>query len=285
MLNEGKGISDVVKENVDEIWNLFLNNSYSTHIYKFGNERLKYKDLTIKFNHINNYYSNITIDKLNKITINIGIPTNLKEKRVKENISHELTHVIEMLGINGKDYPRYNSIKISLIDFKDYPMSKAMEFITDVFYKTLDNEINANVAQTYIYVKSDGRCPKEEALNRLKEWETYKVYNNIKNVKLNILLSQLKQKEVDDFNDILIKNGVKTISSSNIEMWLNYWFKIFKRKSDIFIKNSERILEEIEKDWRIFEKYVSNTYDTSKVIDYSPYISNFEEFKNKKNNE
>ena len=44
MLNEGKGISDVVKENVDEIWNLFLNNSYSTHIYKFGNERLKYKD-------------------------------------------------------------------------------------------------------------------------------------------------------------------------------------------------------------------------------------------------
>ena len=73
-----------VKENVDEIWNLFLNNSYSTHIYKFGNERLKYKDLTIKFNHINNYYSNITIDKLNKITINIGIPTNGKEKRVRE---------------------------------------------------------------------------------------------------------------------------------------------------------------------------------------------------------
>ena len=70
MLNEGKGISDVVKENVDEIWNLFLNNSYSTHIYKFGNERLKYKDLTIKFNHINNYYSNITIDKLNLLLNN-----------------------------------------------------------------------------------------------------------------------------------------------------------------------------------------------------------------------
>ena len=283
MLNEGKGISDVIKDEVDNIWNLFINNSYSTHIYKFGNERLKYKDLTIKFNHINNYYSNITIDKLNKITINIGIPTNGKEKRVKENISHELTHVIEILGLNGKDYPRYNNIKNSLIEFKDYPMSKTLEFITDVFYKTLDNEINANVAQTYIYVKSDGRCPKEEALNRLKEWDTYKVYNNIKNVKLSILLSQLKQKEVDDFNVIFIKNGVKTISSSNIEMWLNYWFKIFKRKSDIFLKNSERILEEIEKDWGIFEKYVSNTYDASKVIDYSPYISNFEEFKNKKN--
>lgn len=285
MLNEGKGISDIIKEDVDIIYQLFLDNSYSTHTYKFGNDKLGFKNLTIKFNHLNNYYSNIQIDKLNNITVNIGIPTNGKEKRIKENITHELTHVIEILGLNGKDYPRYNKIKISLIEFKDYPMSKALEFITDVFYKTLDNEINANVAQTYIYVKSDGRCPKEEALNRLKEWDTYKVYNNIKNVKLNTLLSQLKQKEVDDFNVILIKNGVKTISSSNIEMWLNYWFKIFKRKSDIFLKNSERILEEIEKDWGIFEKYVSNTYDASKVIDYSPYISNFEEFKNKENNE
>jgi hypothetical protein len=283
MLNEGKGISDVVKENVDEIWNLFLNNSYSTHIYKFGNERLKYKDLTIKFN-INNYYSNITIDKLNKITINIGIPTNGKEKKVKENISHELTHVIEILGLNGKDYPRYNNIKISLIDFKDYPMSKAMEFLTDVFYKTLDNEVNANVAQTYIYVKSDGGCSKEQALIRLKEWETYKLYDSIKNIKLDILENKLTRDEVNQFNSLLTKNGVKTISSDNIMIWLNYWFKIFKRKADIFLKNSERILEEIEEDWKTYEQYVSSIpKDYDKVIDYSPYIKKFDDFSDEKN--
>src|ERR1035437_3176826 len=228
MLNEGKGISDVIKDEVDNIWNLFINNSYSTHIYKFGNERLKYKDLTIKFNHINNYYSNITIDKLNKITINIGIPTNGKEKRVKENISHELTHVIEILGLNGKDYPRYNNIKNSLIEFKDYPMSKTLEFITDVFYKTLDNEINANVAQTYIYVKSDGRCSKEEGLKRLKEFVNYKFYDDIKRIKLDIILPKLNQSEVTEFNNLLIKHGVKTISSSNMELWINHWIKIFK---------------------------------------------------------
>ena len=224
----------------------------------------------------------ISIDKSNGITINIGIPTNGKEKRVKEDISHELTHVIEILGLNGKDYPRYNKIKLSLIEFRNYTMSKEMEFITDVFYKTLDNGINANVAQTYIYIKSNGRCSKEESLNRLKEWETYKLYDNIKNVKLRILLSDLKQKEVGDFNDILLKNGVRTISSDDIEIWLNYWFKIFKRKSDIFIKNSERILGEIEKDWKMFESYVNNEYDSSKIIDYSSYISNFNDFKNKK---
>jgi len=264
MLNEGKGISETIKEDINKIWDLFLNDSYSTHSFNFGNDKIGYKVLIIKFNYINNYYSNISIDKLNNIVINIGIPTNGKEKRVKENISHELTHVIELLGLNGKDYPRYNKIKTSLREFKNYPMSEAMIFITDVFYKTLDNEINANIAQTYIYVKSDGKCSKEDALIRLKEWETYKLYDNIKNIKLEILSSNLKQKEIDDFNDILLKNDVKTISSNNMKIWLNYWFKFFKRKSVIFIKNSERILDEIGKDWKMFENYIDNEYDGSK---------------------
>ena len=100
----------------------------------------------------------------------------------------------------------------------------------DVFYKTLDNEINANVAQTYIYVKSDGRCSEIEALRRLNDWETYKFYNNIKNIKLDILEDKLSKDEVDLFNSLLIKNGVRTISSDNISNWLRYWFKIFNRR-------------------------------------------------------
>ena len=281
MLNEGRGISDVIKEDVDKIYQLFLDNLYSTHSYRFGNDKLGFKDLTIKFNHLNNYYSNIQIDKSNKITVNIGIPTNGKEKRVKENITHELTHVIEIIGLNDKDYPKYNRIKLSLREFKYQPISKAMEFITDVFYKTLDNEINANVAQTYIYVKSDGRCSEIEALNRLNEWETYKFYNNIKNIKLDILENKLSKGEVNLFNSLLIKNGVKTISSDNISNWLRYWFKIFNRKAEIFLNNSERILKEIEEDWIKFESYViSIPNDSSKIIDYTPYLKKFDDFKN-----
>ncbi len=281
MINEGKGISDITKEDVDKIYQLFLDNSYSTHTHRFGNDKLEFKNLTIKFNHINNYYSNIQIDKLNTITVNIGIPTNGKEKRIKENIAHELTHVIEIIGLGNKDYPRYNKIKISLREFKDPSISKAMDFITDVFYKTLDNEINANVTQTYIYVKSDGRCSEIEALRRLNEWENYKFYNNIKNIKLDILEDKLSKDEVDLFNSLLIKNGVKTISSDNISNWLRYWFKIFNRKSDIFLNNSERILKEIEEDWKKFESYATSIpNDSSKVIDYTPYLKKFDYFKN-----
>lgn len=278
MINEGKGISDVIKEDVDKIYQLFLDNSFSTYTYKFGKDKLGFKDLTIKFNHLNNYYSNIQIDKLNNITVNIGIPTNGKEKRVKENIAHELTHVMEILGLSNKEYPKYNKIKLSLREFKDYPMSNAMEFLTDVFYKTLDNEVNANVAQTYIYVKSDGRCSKEQALIRLKEWETYKLYDSIKNIKLDILENKLTSEEVNHFNSLLIKNDVRTISSDNIMVWLNYWFKIFKRKADIFLKNSERILEEIEDDWKTYENYTTSIPGYPKIIDYSPYIKKFDDF-------
>ena len=75
------------------------------------------------------------------------------------------------------------------------------------------------------------------------------------------------------------KNWIKTILSDNIILWLNYWFKIFKRKADIFLKNSERILKEIEEDWKIYEQYVSSIPNDGKVIDYSPYIKKFDDFK------
>lgn len=279
MINEGKGISDIIKEDVDKIYQLFLDNSYSSHEYKFGNDRLGFKDLIIKFNHINNYYSNIQINKSNDIIVNIGIPTNGKEKRVKEIISHELTHVIEIIGLGDKDYPKYNKIKLSLRGFRNQPISKAMEFITYVFYKTLDNEINDNVAQTYIYIKSDGRCSEIEALKKLNEWETYRFYKDIKNIKLDIIKDKLSKKEVDSFNSLLIKNGVKTISSDDISNWLRYWFKIFNRKADIFLKNSERILKEIKDDWKKFEDYIADVPGFPKNIDYSSYLKKFDDFK------
>jgi len=258
---------------------LFLEHSYSQHSYKFGSDKLGFIDLIIKFNNINNYYSNIQIDNSSNITVNIGIPTNGKEKRIKENISHELTHVVEILELGDRDYPKYNRIKLSLMEFKEQEISKAMEFITDIFYKTLDNEINANVAQTYIYVKSDGKCSKIESMKRLNEWETYKLYNNIKNIKLEILEDKLSKDEVDKFNSILIKNGVKTISSNDIMNWLKYWFKIFNRKADVFLKNSERILKEIEEDWKEFENYVTSIPDDSKIINYTHYLKKFNNFK------
>jgi len=36
MLNEGKGISNVIKDEINNIWNLFLQHSYSKHTLSIG---------------------------------------------------------------------------------------------------------------------------------------------------------------------------------------------------------------------------------------------------------
>jgi hypothetical protein len=96
---------------------------------------------------------------------------------------------------------------------------------------------------------------------------------------LDILEDKLSKDEVDLFNSLLIKNGVKTISSDDVSNWLRYWFKIFNRKADIFLNNSERILKEIEEDWRMFESYTTSIPGYPKVIDYNPYLKKFDDFK------
>jgi hypothetical protein len=177
MINEGKGISDIIKEDVDKIYQLFLDNYYSTHNLSIGYEKVGFKDYELKFIERNNYYSNLKVDRFRNCFITIGIPPNGKEKRVKEVISHELTHLIEILGIGKKDYPRHWNIKKSIMEFQ--PKTKAGEILSHSIYKTLDNEINANVAQTYVYLNNFGIMSNSEYFNKLMEYSEWIEYNNI----------------------------------------------------------------------------------------------------------
>jgi len=76
MLNEGKGISDVIKEEIDNIWNLFLQNSYSKHKLLIGYDKIGYKNYELQFVERNNYYSNLKVDKFRNCVITIGVPPN-----------------------------------------------------------------------------------------------------------------------------------------------------------------------------------------------------------------
>lgn len=275
MINEGRGISDVVKDEVDNIWNLFKQNLYSTHILKIGYDKTGFKEYEIKFVERNNYHSHLNVDKFRNCSITIGIPPNGKEKRVKEVISHELTHLIEIIGLNKKDYPRYWNIKQSLMEFE--PKTKAGELITHCIYKTLDNEVNANVAQTYVYLNNLGIMSKSDYLDKLKEYSEWIEYNNILKISKENIKSKVDPSEIEDLNNILIKNGVNTIISFNIDNWFNFWFKIFHRKSNIYLKNSQRIIDEVVDKYKHFEGY-STIPNDGKIIDYSSYIKKFDDF-------
>jgi hypothetical protein len=279
MINEGRGISDVVKDEVDNIWNLFQQNSYSTHNLTIGYDKIGFKEYEIKFAERNNYYSHLNVDRFRNCSITIGIPPNGKEKRVKEVISHELTHLIEIIGLNKKDYPRYWNIKQSLMEFE--PKTKAGELITHCIYKTLDNEVNANVAQTYVYLNNFGMMSKSNYLDKLKEYSEWIEYNNILKISKDIK-SKVDTTEIEELNNILIKNGVDTIGSFNIDNWFNFWFKIFHRKANVYIKNSQRIIDEVMDKYKHWEGY-STIPNDGKVIDYSPYIKKFEDFTDEEN--
>lgn len=280
MINEGKGISDVVKDEVDNIWNLFQQNSYSTHNLTIGYDKIGFKEYEIKFVERNNYYSHLNVDKFRNCSITIGIPPNGKERRAKEVISHELTHLIEIIGLNKKDYPRYWNIKQSLMEFK--PKTKAGELITRCIYKTLDNEVNANVAQTYVYLNNFGIMSKSNYLDKLNEYSEWIEYNNILKISKENIKSKVDPSEIEDLNNILIKNGVNTIRSFNIDNWFNFWFKTFHRKSNIYLENSQRIIDEVVDKYKHFEGY-STIPNDGKIMDYSPYIKKFEYFTDEEN--
>lgn len=277
MINERRGISDVIKDEVDNIWNLFKQNSYSIHYLTIGYDRIGFKEYELKFIERNNYHSHLNVDKYRNCSITIGIPQNGKEKRVKEVISHELTHLIEIIGLNGNDHPRYWNIKTSLMEFK--PKTKAGDIISHCIYKTLDNEINANVAQTYVYLNNFGMMSKESYFDKLKEYSEWIEYNNILKIDKENIKSKVDMIEIEELNNILIKNGVYTIKSFNIDNLFNLWFKIFHKKSKIYIKNSKRIIDEVLDKYKHWEGYSTMPNDV-KIIDYSSYIKKIEDFKN-----
>lgn len=258
-MNEGKGISN------------------STHNLTIGCDKIGFKEYELKFAERNNYHSHLNVDRFRNCLITIGIPPNGKEKRVKEVISHELTHLIEIIGLNKKDYPRYWNIKKSLMEFK--PKTKAGELISHCIYKTLDNEINANVAQTYVYLDNFGMMSESDYLDKLKEYSQWVEYKNILKIDIENIKSKVEPSEIEELNNILIKNAVSTIKSYDIDNWFNFWFKVFHRKSKTYIKNSQRIIDEFMDKYKHWEGY-STIPNDGKIIDYFPYIKKFNNFKN-----
>jgi hypothetical protein len=270
MINEGKGISNVIKNDVDKIFNILVDKSYSTNEYNFNGI-----DIIINFKKINNYSSNISIDENNTKIINIGIPDGYKENKVKENIAHELTHLIEILNLNSDKYPKYNLIKKSLLKFN--PKTKELNILAHIFYLTLDNEINANIAQTYIYLKSFKFLNKLEYTKKLSNYSETIEYMRIVNFEENILIHQIKSNqlcidELYEFNDILISNGVKTPNIKNIDFYIKKWFKIFKTKSKVFLIKQYRIIDEVLKDYKKYENYTTEYPNI--IVNYNEYINN-----------
>ena len=119
---------------------------------------------------------------------------------------------------------------------------------------------------------------KSNYLDKLREYSEWIEYDNILKINKENIKSKVNPYEIEELNNILIKNGVDTIKSFNIDDWFSFWFKIFHKKSNKYIINSQRIIDEVVSKYKHWEGY-STIPNDGKIPDYSEYIKKFEDFK------
>lgn len=272
MINEGRGISELNKEETENLFKIFKENRYQTFNYQILNRIVE-----ITFSEGN--YDSKFYKKSGRYYLSITCPKDYEELKLKTIITHELNHFIEVSKIEDKKYryPNYNKIKKSLIEFE--PESKQLQFFKHLLYKTLDNEVNANVSQTYTHLRSFNSSDENYLKSELEEYEIRKEYQNLLNFNISKFKSDLKSNNIDfeEFNEILIKNGVDNfldfIYEKNIDKYIDNWFKIIKSNIKKLLKKQDNIIREVIEDINKFNNY-SSEYPISEktILNYTEYL-------------
>lgn len=272
MIDEGRGISELNKEETENLFNVFKKDGYKTFDHQILNRIVE-----ITFSEEN--YDSKFYKKLGKYYLLISCPKNYDELKLKTIITHELNHFIEVSKIEDKKYryPNYNKIKKSLIDFD--PKSKQLQFFKHIIYKTLDNEVNANVSQTYTYLRSFNSDNDDYLRSKLEEYEIRKEYQNLLNFNISKFKSDIKLNNIDfrEFNEILIKNGVDDfldfIYERNIDRYIDNWFKIIKSNIKKLLKKQDNIIKKVIEDINKLNNYTSEYPISEKIIlNYTEYL-------------
>lgn len=287
MLNEGRGISNINKVETEKIFNLFKEIGFKSGI--------KYKILNQKFLIdfiIGNYDCYFYANKQSLI-LHFSAPEKYNEVKLKSLITHELNHFIEIFNIENKGYniPNYNKIKRALIEFK--PNSIPLNIFHNLIYKTLDNEINANVAQTYTYLRSFNSIDENLLKSKLENYEVRKKYKEILDIKIDKLLLDINNNHKDElikFNNILIKNQVQIffpfiLKVENTEYYIKKWYKIFVSNTKKLFKKQDTIIKEVIEDIEYLSTYSTKSpINEEFILNYDKYINEYLDKNLKKKN-
>jgi len=273
IIKEGRGISEVNKEETENIFNIFK----SKHFSMFDHQILN-RIIEITFEEGN--YDSKFYKKSGKYYLHFTCPNDYDILKVKSIITHELNHFIEVSEIEDKKwrYPNYNNIKKSLIEFN--PKNKQLEFFKHLIYRTLDNEINANVAQTYTYLRSFNSSDEDFLKEKLEEYEIRKEYKNLLNFNISKFKSDIISNNInfDEFNGVLIKNGVDKFldflnKKTSIDKYIDSWFKIILSNIKHILKKQENIIKEVIEDIDKLNNYSTEYPLNEKVIlTYNNYL-------------
>lgn len=282
---ENKGFNDIFDIYSNILYNLFKNFGYTTIDHDFTNNDFKIKNCKITFTNNknssfytkNSYYNFDTKEILGYNFIFSIKPT---EKETKSEFIHELVHAFEFYQISkrNKPIPFYNILKKSLLNTKisdEHPFQAFRHFI----YLSLDNELNARIAQVYPFLSSLQTDNYSIILKELLKTDIYKKYNEminfdseqlceylIKNVGLinvcelvNKLNSEiLSQVKINKYNLLKTYDFLsKKVDNDNLIDYFYQWQKIMKDKGK---KHKNKLIQLIDKviiDYRNKQNYIA----------------------------
>jgi hypothetical protein len=272
MINEGRGISELNKEETENLFNIFQKEGYQTFEHQILNR-------IVEFTFSEGNYDSKFYKKSGKYYMLITCPKDYNDIKLKTIITHELNHFIEISKIETKKYryPNYDKIKKSLIEFN--PVSKQLQFFKHIIYKTLDNEINANVSQTYTYLRNFNSSDEYYLRSKLEEYEVRREYQDLLNFNISKFKNDIKINNVnfDEFNKILIDNGVVDfldfIYERNVDKYIDNWFKIIRSNIKKLLKKQDNIIKEVIEDINRLDNYSSEYTITENIIlNYIEYL-------------
>jgi hypothetical protein len=278
-INESRGISDFIKKlsttitgGVYKKYEELSNSSDSgfTLVFDLNYEEIKMikKIIVIIKNNNRNYNSKfVSKNELNKEFDDIFLEFDLPLKKdldpfyLHELVIHEMTHLYEYYNIvkNKKAFPLYDKIKKSLIRTLKQDEFDVFSYFRNLVYLTLDNELNARVAQTYQLLKFQNIKSKDLLLNNLKTthiWKKYKEIDNFNPKKytsdlLEFIGLDLTKILINQFNLELKNNDIDFKFIKNVEneldilLYFNNWNKRFKYKLKKHLNKLNRVVDEV----------------------------------------
>jgi hypothetical protein len=271
-LLESKGINDTVIKYSNIIYILYNNLKYNKTIQQFTDKDFKLKDVNISFTNSGSskFYTDKNLKVADDGVYGFNFIFSIKNddyNEIKSDIIHELTHAYEFYNLIKylKPIPFYNIIKKSLLSYEIESEHPFVVF-THYIYLTLDNELNARVAQVYPFLVSLNTDKYNILLKELEKTTVYKRYNEILNFNVDdMIIFLIKNLGIESVCELINKlneqilfqvkkNKTKLlknynflndeIDKNNLKQYFNNWKKIFKEKSE---KHKEKLVNIIDK--------------------------------------
>jgi hypothetical protein len=221
---EGRGISDIIKQYSNIIYDSFLDGNYKIQL-DFDYDILPLMDLRIILKKSNTNhgvyildYSKIIDKKLYDVTIEIEYNDDLKSHIIGL-ITHELNHINEYYNIQIKMLNTQIKISPVWIDiqfcYKELNINENDPYYLFVYllYLSLDAEMNARISQVYDYLLSFNIKDEKILFDKLKE------HKNLEYVQM---LNEFDYKEFIKTNiDNINENGLIVVTNTLIEKFKN----------------------------------------------------------------